>query len=314
MLVTVRSPPISLGQMFDHGEAEAGAAIAARDVGARLRERAKQPLDLGGRQPDAAVADGENEFRASARAARAARASSRTAPCSVNFTALSIRFSSAARSRTASPTSISGRSCAIVTSASRPFVCARAVSELRQSLDQTRGRNGSCCSVSEPASAFGGIDHQRRQRREMLRAGLDARRPAPLAFAEIRTCQQFAERENAGQRSADVVGERRERDVARAAHRPLRRRVRRAPAARRTSSSFFCLDLIRAMALPPRRRVQHATSIAGTKQARRAAGEYPALKPHHSPDIRRAGAARRAIRASSSPAWLSTACGHRHRE
>ena len=48
VLVTVRSPPISLGQELDHGEAEPGAAIAARDLGAGLRERPEQPLDLGG--------------------------------------------------------------------------------------------------------------------------------------------------------------------------------------------------------------------------------------------------------------------------
>ena len=72
VLVTVRSPPISLARSLDHGEAEAGAAVAARDVGVRLRERTEQPLDLGAREPDAAVGDGEDEFDAAARARAAA--------------------------------------------------------------------------------------------------------------------------------------------------------------------------------------------------------------------------------------------------
>src|SRR3984957_4805379 len=88
------------------------------------------------------------------RAACVARASRRTAPRSVNFTALSIRFSIAARNRAASPTSISGRSAATVTSAVRPLVSARADSVSDSASIRRRGRNACCCSVSAPASTL----------------------------------------------------------------------------------------------------------------------------------------------------------------
>ena len=88
------------------------------------------------------------------RAARDARTSSRTAPRSVNFTALSIKFSIAARNRAASPTSMSGRSAATVTSTVRPLVSARAASVSASASIRRRGRNACCCSVSAPASAL----------------------------------------------------------------------------------------------------------------------------------------------------------------
>ena len=78
--------------------------------------------------------------------------SSCTPPRSVNFTALSIRFSSAARNRTASPTSNSGRSPATVTSAPSSLVSARALRASVRSSTRRRGRNGCCCSTSPPAS------------------------------------------------------------------------------------------------------------------------------------------------------------------
>jgi hypothetical protein len=45
----------------------------------------------------------------------------------------------------------------------------------------------------------------------MFSAVLDIRGPAPLTLAEIRTREQFAERQNASQRRADVVSECRQR-------------------------------------------------------------------------------------------------------
>ncbi len=87
------------------------------------------------------------------RAAAAACASSRTAPCAVNFTALSMRFSSAARSRTGSPSRNSGMSSATAASARRPLVPARAASVSLNASMRRRGRNISCCNVSDPIPA-----------------------------------------------------------------------------------------------------------------------------------------------------------------
>ena len=86
--------------------------------------------------------------------AGAPRTSSRTAPCAVNFTALSSRFSSAARSRTGSPTSRSGSPSAIVTSVRSDLVCARASSDAAKASSIRRGRKTSCCRISAPAWAL----------------------------------------------------------------------------------------------------------------------------------------------------------------
>ena len=55
----------ALGQDFHHAQAEAGAAIAAGDIGVCLRERSKQPLYLGARKTEAAIADNAMQMRAS---------------------------------------------------------------------------------------------------------------------------------------------------------------------------------------------------------------------------------------------------------
>ena len=69
--------------------------------------------------------------------------SSRTRPRAVNFTALSVRFSSAARSRTGSPIALAGRSPAINTSAESPPVPARADSDAATASASLRGENAS---------------------------------------------------------------------------------------------------------------------------------------------------------------------------
>ena len=73
-----------------------------------LRERPEQPLEIRGDDADAGVGDGECQPQRR-RAAGAAATASDTLPRSVNFTALSIRFSNALRSRTASPLTRAGR-------------------------------------------------------------------------------------------------------------------------------------------------------------------------------------------------------------
>ncbi len=69
---------------------------------------------------------------------------SATPPCSVNFTALSIRFSSAARSRTGSPTTSAGSFSEISTADRRPFAAARPASESPALRASARRSNRSC--------------------------------------------------------------------------------------------------------------------------------------------------------------------------
>ena len=224
-----------LGQIFDHGEAESGAAIAARDVGACLRERTEQPLDLGAREPDAAVGDGEDKFHAPACGARRARFKPDDALCREFHRVVDEVFQRGAQPHRIAYQQfgqiVRDRHLGIEAFRLRPRgerIC--------QNLDQTQRPKNLLLERERARFGFGGVDHQRRQRGQMLRAGLDARGPAPLAFAEIGACQQFAEREDAGERRADIVGERRERGLGRADAR-LRRRVRRR--AGRAADFFF---------------------------------------------------------------------------
>ena len=74
-------------------------------------------------------------------APRSGETCSATLPCSVNFTALSIRFSSAARRRTGSPVTKVGSFSEISTDDCRPFAAARPVSEsptLRASVRRSK--------------------------------------------------------------------------------------------------------------------------------------------------------------------------------
>ena len=78
------------------------------------------------------------------RAAHRLDTASATPPCSVNFTALSIRFSSAARSRTGSPTTSAGSFSEISTEDCRPFAAARPASESPALRASARRSKKSC--------------------------------------------------------------------------------------------------------------------------------------------------------------------------
>ena len=210
----------------------------------------------------------DDQLDAAAPGALASRSSSRTAPRSVNFTALSMRFSSAARSRTASPTSISGKTFVDAHRALKPLVSARAAAIAPAPRSAGAAGKSLAATAMPPGFGFGRIDHQRGQRRQMLGARLDAGRPAPLALAEIRARQQFAEREDAGERGADIVRE--AASTASDAHASARRgfaatesaRAADAPAVRAGFAApyffLFARAHRRAIAAATRRRHQHA--------------------------------------------------------
>jgi hypothetical protein len=108
---------------------------------------------------------------------------------------LSIRFSSAARSRTGSPITSAGSLSEISTAD-----IARQHPQVEQILPD----------VAAGARGLGGVDEQRRQAGEMFGAGLDGIDPAPLALVEIRRRQEVADRKNSGERGADLMRECRE--------------------------------------------------------------------------------------------------------
>ena len=202
---------------FTADQTKSRPAVAARHRVIRLRERTKQSFQFGRRDADAAVGDGEDEHRSFRAAPGFADTAKRNPPRAVNFTALSIRFSIIARSRTGSPATWSGRSRAIATSDFNPLVVARAPSAAPMVSARRRGENGSL-----PQHETRGIRPHRvadhgGELRQMLGRAFDAVRPAPLALAEIGGGEQFGQRENAGQRGADIVRERGERGFGRIA-------------------------------------------------------------------------------------------------
>ena len=141
------------------------------------------------------------------RAAFSQVASRRTLPRSVNFTALSIRFSSAARSRSGSPITAAGRSPAISASSSSPLVSARARERGRERVGEPARPDQLAPQHQALGVGAGGVDDQRGQHRQVLGRALDRVRPAALALAELGGGQQLAQSQNAGQRRADLMGE-----------------------------------------------------------------------------------------------------------
>ncbi len=240
-------------------------------------------------------------------AARAALASSRTAPCAVNFTALSMRFSSAARSRTGSPTNNSGRSSATATSARRPLVSARAASVSPKASMRRRGRKTSCCRTSEPAPPFL-LALAASMTSVVSEARCSALSLMPAAQRRSRSPRlELASNSPSARMPVSAVRMSWAKTASTASRRraPLGRCVRR--------RAGFCGRFL----FDPRSR--HRRSLAprqatchGDRPNKTRCDAISTPQTHHAPDIARRLRRRRAIRADPSPRSISTACG-RHR-
>ena len=79
----------------------------------------------------------------------------------------------------------------------------------------------------------------------MFRAGLDGVDPAPFALVEVGGRQQIADGENAGQRRADLVGERRQRGLDHAGAGGGRFAARRASLPAALADALFRRPLLR---------------------------------------------------------------------
>ena len=141
---TTMSPPIARASCFtdDSPSPAPPKREAMRDIG--LRERAEQPLDLVQREADPAVGNRKGDADLAFAAAHRRDRRARRRRCSVNFTALSIRFSSAARRRTGSPTTSAGSFSEISTWDCRPLAAARPASESPALRASARRSNKSC--------------------------------------------------------------------------------------------------------------------------------------------------------------------------
>ena len=130
---------------------------------------------------------------------------SATLPWSVNFTALSIRFSSAARRRTGSPTANAGK---LFGNIDRRFqaLCRRAAGQRIAGIARQRAQVEKILPHLESgAAASRGVDKQRRKARQMFGARLDGVDPAPFALIEVGGREQIADGQDAGERRADLM-------------------------------------------------------------------------------------------------------------
>ena len=232
----------------------------ARDLGAGLGERTEQPFDLGRLEADAAVVHRDNEPRESASGRRGARLEPHGAALGELDGVVDQVLESRAQPHRVADEQV-GQVVGNVRFRREAFRLRARRQRIRQKFDEPPRPENFFAQRQRAGFRLGRIEDQSRQRGEMLGARFDAGSPAPLALAESGTRQQLAERQDAGKRGADVVrecGECRFVGASGAARRDERRRA--------GFATDFAFDLERAMA-PPRRRGQHATAFAGTKQA-----------------------------------------------
>ena len=150
-----------------------------------------------------------------------------------------------------------------------------------------RGRNSSRRSTRPRRRRARHRRSARSSSGEMLGRALDRRRPAALALAELGGRQQLAQRQNAGQRRADLVGEVGERRLDRARPAPTRRGAR----ALRPASPLARSCSLRAS--HPRRTCHGRTSAATASRP------YAQLSPDHRGGCRRASRPAPAARAGA---------------
>ena len=220
-----------------------------------------------------------NVSRSRSRAAGAAVTVRATPPRSVNFTALSIRFSSALRSRTASPIDARRQIVRRWKSRRRATCPRRARSATAPPHRPDRAaRTAPGCSTSPPPPALAASTTSVVSRARCSAASLIAAAQPPLALRQIGRQQQFGQRQNAGQRRADVVGETGERDLGRRA--TTARRVAR-DALFRARRLGLLLSLAFGTRPPPCARAEHGTAqtARATRQAQPACGYPPASCP-----------------------------------
>ena len=103
-LSIVTSPPMSDGEPLADHQPEPGAAVALRRRRLGLRELLEQPALLLVGEPDAGVDDGELDGLHPVAGSLTTRASPRSPPTSVNFTALDRKLLRIWRMRSGSPT------------------------------------------------------------------------------------------------------------------------------------------------------------------------------------------------------------------
>jgi len=198
--------PHRAGKLLHRGQPQSGAAEPRRDADIGLRERSKQALDLGERQPDAAVGDREGDTNRAFRARRRRGLQGDAAAFGKLHRVVDQVFQCRTKTDRIADhegrdllRNLDGRSQALGRGPARQRI-AGVASERAQIKEVPPHRQSGFAT-------FGGIDKQGRQARQMFRAGLDGIDPAPLALVEVGRCEEIADRQDSGERRAHLVRE-----------------------------------------------------------------------------------------------------------
>jgi len=199
------------GDLPHRRQTEAGAAEALRDGHIGLGERTEQPLDLGQRQPDAAVGDREHDADALLRAAGERRGLQGDAAALGELHGIIDQIFQC-RAQPHRIADHEGRQprrdrhrCAQPLGGGTAGQRIAGIARQRPQVEEF---------VPDPETGLAAarrIDEQRGEASQMFGAGLDGVDPTALALAEVGGRQQIADRENSGQRRAHFMGEGRQR-------------------------------------------------------------------------------------------------------
>ena len=179
-------------------------------------------------------------------------------PRSVNFTALSTRFSSALRSRTSSPLTRPGRPLGDIDVDVERLALRAGRERVRHRMRKLARRERLVPQHEPRGIRLGRVDHEGGQPRQMVGGAPDRLGPAALALGQIGGLQQLRQRQDAGQRRADVMGETGERKFDRARLSRSRARVC-APSASKPCACAFAMNPAPARSMP-RRHGRHYTA------------------------------------------------------
>jgi hypothetical protein len=207
-----------LGEPLDQHQAEAETAKSSPDRLVRLRERTKQQPDLRRRHTDAIVDHRERQPHAVAAGARRGHAQHDVAALGeLHGIVDQVLHRGAQAHRIADHVCGDGSGDMGLATEALGLRARRARGGERL---RERTRIEALAPQGEAAHArASGIDHHGGQRDEMLGRFLERRDPASLALAEFGGRQEFADRDDAGERRADVVREAGERNLERARRR-----------------------------------------------------------------------------------------------
>jgi len=199
-------------QLLDRRQAEPGAAEARCNGDVGLRERAEQAFDLGEREADPAVGDRKCDSHPAPGAPKR-RHPQRDAAMVGELH----RVVDQVLQRRAQANGIADREPGkFFRYVDRRFqaLCRRAAGQRITGIARQRAQVEKILPHLESGPAASrGVDKQRRKARQMFGARLDGVDPAPFALIEVGGREQIADRQDAGERRADLMREGRQRGL-----------------------------------------------------------------------------------------------------